>query len=68
MDKDSNSCPLSWSANKIQRVVRSILAAEVMIMQDAVENTLFKVMLNDIFGNDKCKMPIEPVTDNVFTV
>ena len=66
MDKNGNSCPLSWAVNKIQRVVRSSLAAEAMTMQDAVENAMFiKAMLIDILGCErKLELKIELVTDN----
>ena len=67
VDKIGNSCPLSWATNKIQRVVRSSLAAEAMTMQDAIENALFiREMLSEMLSGERAeKLPIVHITDNI---
>ena len=34
VDNHGKCCPLSWHANKIKQVVRSIIAAEALSLQD----------------------------------
>ena len=64
VDKNRDSCPLIWAANKIQRIVRSSLSAEAMTMQDSVESTLYiKEMLLDVLSGERgVKLPTEHIT------
>lgn len=38
---EGRSCPITWSANKIQRVVRSSLAAETLTMQESLGDGMY---------------------------
>ena len=40
-DKNNNSCPVSWSSNKVKRVVRSTLAAETLAFTEAADTAFF---------------------------
>ena len=50
-DSQGNICPLNWKSNKIRRVVRSTLAAEMLSLVEGVEDSLYlQTMLNEIIG------------------
>ena len=34
-------CPLSWHTNKIKRVVRSTLAAEMLSLQEGIDEAIY---------------------------
>ena len=59
---NQNSCPLAWNYGKIQRVVRSTLAAEALAMGESLDCALYiRRMIKDIL---KLDIPIERFTDN----
>ena len=65
VDEKGNSCPITWSVNKIQRVVRSSLASEALTQQEAIDGALFaKEMLREVFGKQVEKMKVVLVTDS----
>ncbi|CAC5357015.1 unnamed protein product [Mytilus coruscus] len=50
-DRIGKCCPISWQANKIERVVRSSIAAEALSLQDGLETALyFRKIIGDICG------------------
>ena len=69
VDENGTSCPLIWASNKTQRIVRSSLSAEAMIMQDSVESSLYiKEVLPDVLSSEiegEVKLPIEHITDSI---
>jgi hypothetical protein len=65
VDNDSNSCPISWQANKIKRVVRSTIAAEALSLQDGLESSFYhRRIIEDILGLKHKTIPIEAYIDN----
>ena len=55
-------CPLSWSANKIKRVVRSTIAAETLSLQTGIEEAVYlKKMITEILN---VELPVTAVVDN----
>ena len=67
VDENGSSCPLNWTSNKIQRIVRSSLSADAMTMQDSVESSLYiKEMLHDVLSCERgVKLPIEHIINNM---
>ena len=62
-DGVKNSCPLSWRANKIRRVVRSTLAAETMALQEGIDEALYlQRLFTELMPSQK--FPIDVYTDN----
>ena len=56
--------PLSWSCNKIKRVVRSSLAAEALSLQEGLEDGLYhQSMIQELFGQH-CATNIKAYTDS----
>ena len=50
---DKNYAPISWKSRKIQRVVRSTLAAETLAMKEALEECfIIRSMLLEIYKRD----------------
>lgn len=50
-DSKNNSCVLSWSCNKIKRVVKSTLAAETLSLSEALDHALnFRHIFNSILN------------------
>ena len=66
---ENNSAPLSWTSNKIRRVVRSTLAAEAIALNDACGNALYlKRMVSEVFIEAPRKdIPLFALTDNKST-
>ena len=64
-DKQNNCSVLSWSSQKIKRVVRSVLTAETLAMSDAVDKAM---VLNELLSNvifcDGRKLKIICFTDS----
>ena len=57
------ACPLSWKSNKIKRVVRSTLAAEVLACLDGLEDCLYlKAVLRELLPG--IKLPIIAYVDS----
>jgi len=58
-------CPLSWSANKIKRVVRSTLAAEALSLQEGMEEVIYiRTMMIELLGISEKSIPILAYVDN----
>ena len=68
VDENESSSQLIRASNKIQRIVRSSLSAEVMTMQDSVESSLYiKEMLHNVLSGERgVKLPIEHITNNIY--
>ncbi|CAC5417518.1 unnamed protein product [Mytilus coruscus] len=65
VDNESNSCPITWQANKIKRVVRSTIAAEALSLQDGLESSFYHCrIIEDILGLKHQTIPIEAYIDN----
>ena len=56
MSDGVNSCPISWKSGKIQRVVRSTLAAEALALGEAADVAYFLAM----FVKEALKLPTTP--------
>ena len=62
-DGVKHSCPLSWRANKIRRVVRSTLAAETLALQEGIDEALYlQRLFTELMPSQK--FPIDVYTDN----
>ena len=58
-------CPLSWVANKIKRVVRSTLSAEMLSLQEGLEDAIYlRKMITEIFDKQPESLPIKIYVDN----
>ena len=65
MDNTGQCCPITWSAHKIKRVVRSTLAAEALSLQEGLETGYYyREMLADILGFECKAINIEAYVDN----
>ena len=65
MDNTGRCCPITWSAHKIKRVVRSTLAAEALSLQERLETGYYyREMLADILGFEYKAINIEAYVDN----
>ena len=65
VDSESRSCPLRWSVNKIQRIVRSSLASEALTLEESIEDGLFiKELLCELFREEAREIKLQSVTDN----
>ena len=63
-DTNGNACPISWSSNKIKRVVRSSLAAETLSLADSISTGTFVTeLLKDIFPMSATR-PIKAISDS----
>ena len=64
-DKEGKSCPITWAANKIQRVVRSSLAAEALTMQESFGDGLYvKALLCELLGDVAKGIKVKSITDS----
>jgi len=62
---DEKSCPLSWHAGKIKRVVRSTIAAEALSLQEGLEDALYlRRHIEDLLGLSARTIPITAFVDN----
>ena len=58
-------CPLSCVANKIKRVVRSTLSAEMLSLQEGLEDaTYLRKMITEFFNKQPESLPIKIFVDN----
>ena len=58
-------CPLTWASNKIDRVVRSPLAAETVAYTDTVDEGNFcRALIEGILGINKGGLDLVAVTDS----
>ena len=65
MGKTGNCCPIASNANKIKRVVRSTLAAEMLSLEEGLEASVYyRQMLEDILGIKSKSIQIEAYVDN----
>ena len=63
--RNDRACPLSWSAGKIKRVVRSTLSAEMLSLQEGIDNALYlREMIREMIGLDEKSLPIVAYVDN----
>ena len=62
----NRKCSLpSWQSKKIQRIVRSSLAAETLSLSNAVDTTIFlKKMFSEIYFAGQKNLPIYVITNN----
>ena len=64
-DCEGYMCPISWNANKIKRVVRSTLAAEMLSLQQGLEDALYaRAILTDLLQKTPDNIPIVAYVDN----
>ena len=60
-----NSCPLNWNANKIKRIVRSTLAAEMLALQDGIEDAIYlRELITQTMNRQNDSLPIKAYVDN----
>ena len=65
MDCHGKSCPLSWHANKIKRVIRSTIAAEALSLQEELECAFYyRKMTEDMLGISTKTIPVIAKVDN----
>ena len=64
--ENSHVAPISWRSRKINRVVRSTLAAETLALTEAAEQGFYmRAILTELLGlHDKKCLPISAITDN----
>ena len=65
-DDKNNSCPVSWSSNKIKRVVRSTLAAETLAFTEAADTAFYiqKLLIEILQTSSIPAIPIMCLTDS----
>ena len=65
-DDSHQSCPVSWSSNKVKRVVRSTLAAETLAFTEAADSAFFirKLVLEILAIKSETEVPIVCLTDS----
>ena len=56
--------PKTWHANKIKRVVRSTIAAEVLSLQEGLKCVFYYRIIEDILGISNKTIPIIAFVDN----
>ena len=63
---DQNSCPLSWTSNKIKRKVSSTLAAETLALHDALDEAIYLngILSETLFDTKQGKINISASIDN----
>ena len=58
-------CPLSWYTNKIKRVVRSTLAAEMLSLQEGIDEAIYlRSLICELINVPQISIPIIPYVDN----
>ena len=63
--EENRSAPLSWSSNKVKRVVGSTLAAEAMSLQEAIGHAIYlRAVLAETVGVKEEKIPIVSYVDS----
>ena len=64
VDRNRRCCPLAWSANKVQRVVHSTLAAETLTLGNALGEAQYQqALIKNILG-ESYALPIRSYVDN----
>ena len=63
---ENGKCGLiSWQSKRIQRVVKSSLAAETLSMSDGIDGAAFvNALLSEIYFGNTRSLPVEFITDN----
>ena len=58
-------CPLSWHTNKIKRIVRSTLAAEMLSLQEGIDEAIYlRCLICELMNIPESSIPIIPYVDN----
>ena len=58
-------CTINWSATKIKRVVRSTLAAEMLSLQEALEDGIYiRKIVTTLLNQPEATIPIIAYVDN----
>ena len=56
--------PLNWQSKRIQRIVRSSLAAEILALSDALNDAIYlRKLFSEIMFNDNYDISIEIIID-----
>ena len=64
MDYQNICVPLNWQSKRIRRVVWSSLAAEALMLSDALDDAVYLMKLfSEIMFSNNYKIPIEIVID-----
>ena len=64
-DTHNKSCPVSWSSNKVKRVVRSTLAAETLAFTEAADTAFFiRKLLMEILATTESQIQTICLTDS----
>ena len=65
-DDNNQSCPVSWSSNKVKRVVRSTLAAETLAFTEAADTAFFirKLIMEILMIKSETEVAIVCLTDS----
>ena len=62
---DDKKASIFWQSKRIQRVVKSSMAAETLALVEGLESALLiKSLLNEILHQNKKTIPIEAITDS----
>lgn len=65
MNSDGNACTISWSSSKIKRVVRSTLSAEMLSLQEGIDNAIYiRGMIAEILNKPPHSLSITAYVDN----
>ena len=64
VDCHGKCCPLSWHANKIKRLVKSTIAAETLSLQEGLESSFYRKLLENIIGIPHKTIPVIAYVDN----
>ena len=65
MNPGGNVCTLSWSSSRIKRVVRSTLSAEMLSLQEGIDNAIYiRGMIAEIMNKPPCSLSIIAYVDN----
>ena len=64
-NKKGKMAALDWKSSMVKRVVRSSLAAEIMVLIDGIENALhLRNMMEELLNLPKNSIPIKATVDN----
>ena len=64
VDANGLSCPLSWHAGKIKRVVKSTIAAEALSLLEGIELAIYLKSLLQSLVSDNVQFDINAIIDN----
>ena len=64
-NKEGLCAPVSWSANKLRRIVDNTLAAEALSLVDGIkEGSYIRELIEEVFGLQECSVPLVAIVDN----